>query len=801
MLSPRWIKLLRDAQATPGRIALMVLAIAAGVCGMATMLSSYTILSRETTRNYLDTNPPSATMQLDRIDAPLMAAVRRFPGIADAQASSIVGAAVQVGAAWLPLTIFVVDDFSALRINTVYREAGAWPPPPATLLLERDVLPMMGARIGAPLKVRTADGVQYALAISGTLHDPALPPASRGSTVYAYATAATVAGMGLDGDLRQLKLKVRDRPFDIEAIEASVAPLALWLQSQGRSVEQIRIPPPGQHPHQKVMSSITFMLLIFSGIACVLSAMLTATMLGSMLAQQTRQIGVMKTIGARTTQIAVLYLSMVLMIGLLATALGTWAGLAAGRAFSAVVLRQILNFTMFSDALPWSSYLLLAATGVLVPLLLATVPIWQASQMTVLAAITDFGSARQDYPVRARWLNLLPWLDRNLLMALRNSFRRRSRLLFILALLAMAGAMFVSSLNVRKASQQHLVEAALERHYDMEIALNRFEAIDAVCAIIGAVPGVAQVEPWNSSATSKARADGLEIERVYPDGVHGSLSMAAPPLSSTMLKLSMREGHWLRADQPGTVVLNSAALDFFPHVKVGDDISLASHGKVARLRLVGIARQAMAAATAYVTPASYADLAGQAGRASTYRVVMRSHDERSIAVVTAAVEKALAQNRIGTRISITEVMLRKDSDGHFDLLIAGLLFISVLMALVGSVGLGSAMSSSVSERSREFGIMRCIGARSGVVLRNIVCEGVFIALLSLPLAILLALPISAAIGTFLGEMLFGVAFPLALSAKAVLIWIGLVLAGAVIASAVPAWKASRFTIQQSLSHL
>ena len=75
MLSPRWIKLLRDAQATPGRIALMVLAIAAGVCGMATMLSSYTILSRETTRNYLDTNPPSATMQLDRIDAPLMAAV------------------------------------------------------------------------------------------------------------------------------------------------------------------------------------------------------------------------------------------------------------------------------------------------------------------------------------------------------------------------------------------------------------------------------------------------------------------------------------------------------------------------------------------------------------------------------------------------------------------------------------------------------------------------------------------------------------------------------------------------------
>jgi putative ABC transport system permease protein len=66
-------------------------------------------------------------------------------------------------------------------------------------------------------------------------------------------------------------------------------------------------------------------------------------------------------------------------------------------------------------------------------------------------------------------------------------------------------------------------------------------------------------------------------------------------------------------------------------------------------------------------------------------------------------------------------VLRKEVDGHFDLLIAALLFISILMALVGTFGLGSAMSTNVAERSREFGIMRCIGARSGVVLRNVLC--------------------------------------------------------------------------------
>ncbi len=801
MLSPRWKKLLRDAQTTPGRIALMVLAIAAGVCGLATMLSSYTILSRETTRNYLDTNPPSATLRLDRIDAPLIAAVRRFPGIADAQASAIVGAAVQVDGKWLPLTVFVVDDFNSLRINTVYREAGAWPPPAGTLLVERDVLPMIDARIGAAVKVRTVDGTQHALSISGTLHDPALPPASRGSTVYAYATPATVAAMGLDGALRQLKLTVRDKPLDVDAIEATVAPLALWLQGQGRVVEQIRIPPPGQHPHQKVMSSILGMLLVFSGVALVLSAVLTATILGGMLAQQARQIGVMKTIGARASQITAMYLAMVFVMGLAATALGSWAGVAAGRAFSGVVLRQILNFTMHSGAVPASIYLLLVVMGVLLPLVVAAVPVLQASRTTVQAAMNDFGNSRQQYVPRWRWLDRLAWVDRSLLMALRNSVRRRGRLLFILGLLAMAGAMFVSSLNVRKASEQHLVEAAQDRHYDMEILLSRYEAVDQVRAIIGAVPGVALVEAWNSSATSKARADGLEIERVYPDGAHGSLTMTAVPEATAMLRLNMLEGEWLSPGQPGTVVLNSAALEFFPQAKVGDDISLSSHGHVTKVRLAGIARQAMSAATAYVAPKTYFALAGQDGRAADYRIVMREHDERSIDSVSAAIEVALAKAHIATRISITETMLRKDVDGHFDLLIAALLFIAILMALVGSVGLGSAMSTSVFERSREFGIMRCIGARPGVVLRNVLAEGIFVGLMSVPLAILLALPVSAAIGSFLGTMLFGIGFPLVLSLQAVLIWLGLVLASATLASAVPAWKASRLTIHQSLSTL
>ena len=183
------------------------------------------------------------------------------------------------------------------------------------------------------------------------------------------------------------------------------------------------------------------MLRVFSGVALLLSAMLTATILGGMLAQQARQIGVMKIIGARPGQIAAMYLAMVFMIAPVATALGTWAGVAVGRAFSGVVLREILNFTMHSGAVPASSDCLLAAVGVLLPLILAAIAVLQASRTTVQAALANFGNSRQEYLARARWLDLLPWTDRSLSMALRNTLRRRSRLLLSAAIGAFRGNM------------------------------------------------------------------------------------------------------------------------------------------------------------------------------------------------------------------------------------------------------------------------------------------------------------------------------------------------------------------------
>lgn len=800
MLSPRWMKLARDVALTPGRVAMMVLAIASGVFGLATMLSSYTILSREIRQNYLETNPASATLRVDHVDAKLIAGIRSFPGIAAAQASSTIGARIESGAGnWQPLSVLALDDFSQMQINTIYPEKGAWPPAPGTILLERESLKMLKAEIGESLHIKTADGVSHHLTISGTTHDPGTPVPSL--TVFGYATPATLQGIGVDANLRDLKITVKDQAFDIDAIERTASALALWIQQQGHKLDLIRIPPPGEHPHQLIMTSILAMLLLFSLIALILSAVLSANNINGLLAQQIRQIGVMKTIGAKTSQVATLYLSFVVIVGVLATCIGLPAGLAAGRAFAETVLVNILNFSLHSGAVPAYVYLVLLGTGVLIPLVLASMPIAYASSISVQTALIDFGATRQEYavPRLLRCFDRFPGVDRSLLMALRNSFRRRGRLLLMLGLLATAGAMFMSSLNVRRASEQHLIDAAADRHYELELVLSAPAEKQKIERIIQGVAGVDLVEAWSGAAVARQRPDGLEIERTYPDGAHGSMNLLAVPEHSQMISLSMLSGVWLDTQEIDTVVLNHKAVDSFPQVKVGDSIRLSAHGQVAQLRVVGIARQLMSAATAYVSGATYEKMLGQGGLARNYRVRMKDRSSAAIDAVTKQIELALGQQNISTSLSITENLLRQDADAHFNLLIMALMFISLLMALVGVLGLGSSMSNNVAERTREFGIMRSIGASSGVLLRNVMVEALFIALLSWLIALVMAVPLSSGIGAFLGNLLFNEPFPLVWSQKTAWIWLLLVSSCALAASVYPALRAARLSIREAFA--
>jgi predicted permease len=104
--------------------------------------------------------------------------------------------------------------------------------------------------------------------------------------------------------------------------------------------------------------------------------------------------------------------------------------------------------------------------------------------------------------------------------------------------------------------------------------------------------------------------------------------------------------------------------------------------------------------------------------------------------------------------------------------------------LISVVGVAGVLAFSVSGRTREFGIRMALGAMPRNILTNVLTEGLVIASIGVAAGLLLALALARVIGKYVAQ----VQLPGALSfiASAVVI-----LAAAVIASAVPAARAAR----------
>src|SRR5205814_58072 len=162
------------------------------------------------------------------------------------------------------------------------------------------------AALGTPVEVELPHGGKRQIALSATVHDPGLAPAWQEQTVYGYVTPQTLAQLGEAVPLDLLKIVVSDGADDARAIERHTRELVGWLGTQGQVVQEVRIPPPKLHPHQAQMNGVLVMLLIFSLLALALGAVLTATIVGGLLAQQVRQIAIMKAIGAGSRQISAL---------------------------------------------------------------------------------------------------------------------------------------------------------------------------------------------------------------------------------------------------------------------------------------------------------------------------------------------------------------------------------------------------------------------------------------------------------------------------------------------------------------
>jgi putative ABC transport system permease protein len=115
------------------------------------------------------------------------------------------------------------------------------------------------------------------------------------------------------------------------------------------------------------------------------------------------------------------------------------------------------------------------------------------------------------------------------------------------------------------------------------------------------------------------------------------------------------------------------------------------------------------------------------------------------------------------------------------------------------VGLSGTLSINVMERTREIGVMRAIGASSGDIGLIFIGEGLIYGLLSW----ILAVPISFGTGGLLVKVLgqvVGVALRYYFSFAGIWIWLLVVTVLSLLASWLPAMRATKISVAKSLAY-
>jgi putative ABC transport system permease protein len=446
-----WSKAAADVWRARSRSVLVVIAIAIGLSGFLAVLSTFTILRRELDRGYLATNPASAIVRTDAVDEALLAEVIARDDVDVADARRVVTASLRTGdGAWRRIVFFVLRDFNSLRLNTVTPEGGEWPPSPGGMLIERDAFQVAKARIGDVVTIRISDGVELRLRVAGGVHDAGQAQARMENMVYAYITPDTLAHLGETPVLDRLQLLVSGNRFDETHVRRVANDVKTWLEQNGRRVRRVDVPTPGQHPHTVIMGFLLLVMAAFGFLALVLSGVIVVNLLFATMANERRQVGVMKAVGGTRSQISAIYLGEAALFGaaaiVLAGPVGIWGGRALSRYFAV-----LLNFDLASLAVPLWVYLLVALIGLVVPLVAAAYPVAVGTRITVREAIataavdpSTFGARRLDRLLAGIGLGRGP-----LMLGIRNSLRRPGRLALTLVTLTLAGAFFISALSFR----------------------------------------------------------------------------------------------------------------------------------------------------------------------------------------------------------------------------------------------------------------------------------------------------------------------------------------------------------------
>ena len=653
-----------------------------------------------------------------RLTRETLADLARIPNVAAVEPRVVWTTQVYVGQRRARAYLLGMPDFARQHVGIVHLQAGSAPRRGQVLTEAQNSLHgLLSAATGDRVRVVSSDGAVRSLRISGVgMNLDSGRDVISDDTIVLYAAPATIARLsGVSGD-NELAFRLHDTGS--RAIRTTIASIRARLRGvpgfSGFS-DYPTVRSAGQWPGKSEFDQFVDFFYVVTVLALLSALVLISNTMTTLVAEQTSEIGVMRVLGARRRQVAMVYVRTAFLLGVLGAVLGAVLGIALSN-----VLVRYLGTTFFAvhvgfgvDPVVLSASV---AAGVLGPVGAALPAIRRATRVNVREALQASGSAIGGLDAGDRLLRRIRFLPRTAQIGLRGLGRRKRRNLATALMVGLAVGNLLAVLGLATAVSNAARGSWRDHGEDVKISSTGIRPLDGRAArLIAGVPGVARIEPMFTADVQLA----------------GSKAVVWSVHSRTMFRYHIAEGAWFSPVQERSrarvaVVEQSLAGQTGAHV--GDSVRVETAGGAVRLRVIGISSNQQEFGTAlYVPITTMRQILGPSAAAgSDYWVVTTSHAHPFVDRTAARIEHTLAGRGYPVTSEIEYVGEANDVAG-FRTFTTTIAVIGSLVVAISMIALANAMTMSILERTREIGILRNVGARARDIRRIFATEGLSVA--------------------------------------------------------------------------
>ncbi|MBN2555238.1 MAG: ABC transporter permease [Anaerolineales bacterium] len=796
MRSSRWRKILADLWENRSRTLLVLASIYIGVFAVGMIATGYVILPRGMDSTYSGSIPANIEILATPFDAALVERIAGMEGVEAAQARRQTVVQVRkIGMqSWDDIEISILQDYSDQQVEILTPVSGATLPAADELIMLDETLEILDIEVGERVEIKLSDGSFRRMQVVGSVNDFTLGLASTFGQVRAYASEEALLTLHLPYSFDRLLVAVAADSQSQEAIQDAANRIQHKLERDGRRVLQVETYLTSEHPYGNYINAVIAILALLGVFTVGLSASLIINTMNALVAQQLRQIGVMKLIGANRAQIVGMYFALVAILGLLSFILAVPTSALAGFGITNMVAKALNGRLIEGSMIPIVPFavVLEGMVALLVPLAAASLPVLRGTSATVQEALSS-GLIKSDR--RQGWIDraIFHIRTRRIIrtLALRNTFRNRSRLVLTLLTFALGGGMFIAVINVQGSLDRQIERIIGYSSADVYLETERVYPIIEIEELLSTIDGVVDVEAW-------ALAGGvIELE----DGGEVYVRVMAPPDDTRLVDPVTAEGRWVTPEDERALVVNEAFWYTYPDLAPGDTLIMSVNGQRQDWTVVGIFHYSgFDQKLAYASEQALADVINDPAHASSYRIVTSLHSTEFREEMTVRIEQELAHRglHVAAVTSLSDIIEEPIEKLH--IVTQSLMILAVLTGVVGSIGLSGTLGLNVMERTAETGVLRAIGAYDRVIAEQVLTEGLILGVVSNLLGFVLSFPITRVLGDVVNRAIFHAPGIFVLSWKGYVIWSILVVMLSIAASITPVRSAMRLTIREVLAY-